>query len=159
VNKRKRELAASRRQQWAMDKPNIDFYPILQEKTMDTNERFEYMADKFCKETGMMAPGKDSPSAFGVTDQDERMSAWREWCEKFYSELFDSQPKWISVADNPPKDQVIVNICGGDVDDCGMDTTSGYYDNAYGCFQAIADSGDIELMSATHWQPLPPPTK
>jgi len=37
VNKRKRELAASRRQQWAMDKPpaerknNVNFYEVLQQ--------------------------------------------------------------------------------------------------------------------------------
>lgn len=69
---------------------------------MDANERFEYMADKFYKDTGMMAPGKDSPAAFGVTDRKERMAAWSEWCETFYSELFDSVPKWISVVDELP---------------------------------------------------------
>jgi hypothetical protein len=56
---------------------------------MNTNERFEYMADLFYKETLMMAPGKDSPAAFGVTDHEERDLAWREWLEVFYSDLFD----------------------------------------------------------------------
>ena len=60
---------------------------------MNSNERFELMADKFYSETGMMAPGKDYPAGFGVADYDERVKAWREWAEKFYSDLFASNFK------------------------------------------------------------------
>ena len=55
---------------------------------MNANERFEYMADLFYRQTGFMAPGKDSPAAFGVTDDKERMDAWKAWAEGFYSDLF-----------------------------------------------------------------------
>ena len=51
------------------------------------------MAGKFYSETGMMAPGKDYPAGFGVADYDERVKAWREWAEKFYSDLFASNFK------------------------------------------------------------------
>ncbi len=57
---------------------------------MDANERFEYMAELFYKQTGHMAPGKDSPAAFGVTDREEAQEAWKEWVEHFYSDLFAS---------------------------------------------------------------------
>jgi hypothetical protein len=56
---------------------------------MNAHERFEYMADLFYKETGYMAPGKDSCAAFGVTDHDERYVEWKKWIELFYSSLFD----------------------------------------------------------------------
>lgn len=56
---------------------------------MKANERFEYMAELFYKETGFMAPGKDSPAAFGVTDRDERDAKWKEWTEEFYNKLFE----------------------------------------------------------------------
>lgn len=55
---------------------------------MNANERFEYMADLFYKQTGFMAPGKDSPAAFGVTDDEERLKVWKSWVEGFYSDLF-----------------------------------------------------------------------
>ena len=55
---------------------------------MNANERFEYMAELFYKQTGYMAPGKDSPAAFGVTDREKSMEAWIEWTEHFYSDLF-----------------------------------------------------------------------
>lgn len=56
---------------------------------MNSNERFEYMAELFYKETGLMAPGKDSPAAFGVTDMDERQREFTKWVEEFFSKLFD----------------------------------------------------------------------
>ena len=55
---------------------------------MNANERFEYMADLFYRQTGHMAPGKDSPAAFGVVDREEVQKAWAEWVENFYSDLF-----------------------------------------------------------------------
>lgn len=55
---------------------------------MDAIERFEYMAELFHKETGLMAPGKDSPAAFGATDMEERVKKWGDWTEEFYSDLF-----------------------------------------------------------------------
>ncbi len=56
---------------------------------MDANEQFEYMAELFYKKTGLMAPGKDSPAAFGVTDREERQEAWKVWVNEFYRELFE----------------------------------------------------------------------
>ena len=56
---------------------------------MKANERFEYMAELFYKDTGMMAPGKDSPAAFGATNREEREAAWHRWAEKFYEGLFN----------------------------------------------------------------------
>lgn len=56
---------------------------------MNGNERFEYMAELFYKETGLMAPGKESPAAFGVTDMEERQREFTKWVEIFYDELFD----------------------------------------------------------------------
>ena len=55
---------------------------------MDANERFEYMAELFYKQTGYMAPGKDCPAAFGGGDYDKRIEMWKEWVEGFYSDLF-----------------------------------------------------------------------
>lgn len=55
---------------------------------MNTNERFEYMAELFYKETGIMAPGKDAPAGFSCLSPEERNLAWGEWSEKFYSNLF-----------------------------------------------------------------------
>jgi len=52
------------------------------------NERFEYMAELFYKDTGIMAPGKDSPAAFGVTEAKERDAKWHEWVEEFYIGMF-----------------------------------------------------------------------
>ena len=56
---------------------------------MNSNERFEYMAELFYKDTGLMAPGKDSPIACGITNREQRYEAWNEWIEKFYDGLFD----------------------------------------------------------------------
>lgn len=58
---------------------------------MNANERFEYMAELFYKETGYVAPGKDLPAALnngGYTDV-ERDNAWGEWLERFWIEMFE----------------------------------------------------------------------
>lgn len=56
---------------------------------MNEMEKYEYLADLFFKETGLMAPGKDCPAAFGGQhDERERAEKWKEWIERFYSELF-----------------------------------------------------------------------
>lgn len=55
---------------------------------MNANERFEYMAELFYKQTGYIAPGKDSPTALGVTDREKTQEVWKEWVEHFYSGLF-----------------------------------------------------------------------
>ncbi len=55
---------------------------------MDANERFEYMAELFYKETGFMAPGKDSPAGMGATDREARQAKWGKWIESFYAGLF-----------------------------------------------------------------------
>ena len=59
---------------------------------MNSNERYEYMAELFYKETGMMAPGKDNPAAFGGADElseREIFEAWDKWTAEFYEKLFD----------------------------------------------------------------------
>ena len=55
---------------------------------MDANQRYEHMAELFYKDSGFMAPGKDSPAAFGVVDRELVMKAWKEWVENLYSDLF-----------------------------------------------------------------------
>ena len=55
---------------------------------MNANDRFEVMAEKFYKETGIVAPGKDCPAEFSDHSYDQRVNAWRKWAEKFYSDLF-----------------------------------------------------------------------
>jgi len=69
---------------------------------MNSNERFEYMAAKFYKETGTMAPGKDD--CLMSHDYDERIKKWSEWSELFYAGMFDrdSKEKWIITEDQPP---------------------------------------------------------
>ena len=56
---------------------------------MKASDRFEVMAEKFYRETGMMAPGKDFPAELSGPDCGERVDAWKIWIENFYSELFD----------------------------------------------------------------------
>jgi len=59
---------------------------------MNANERFEYMADRFYKKTGMLAPGKDCPAELARSAEDvvERDMAWREFIEDFSSSLFQT---------------------------------------------------------------------
>lgn len=56
---------------------------------MTANEQFEYMAELFYKETGFMAPGRDSPAAFGGVSSQVRQDKWDEWAPKFYCEMFE----------------------------------------------------------------------
>ena len=44
--------------------------------SLDWNASFEWLADQFYGETGLMAPGKDDPMC---SDMEERRSAWCEW--------------------------------------------------------------------------------
>ena len=57
---------------------------------MGANERFEYMAELFYKDTGCMAPGKDSPAGF-YTEEEQELAVvkWKVFVELFYRELFD----------------------------------------------------------------------
>lgn len=57
---------------------------------MNVNERYEFMAERYYKETGKLAQGKDSPCGFGMTDaeKDQNRKEWGQWCERFMSELF-----------------------------------------------------------------------
>jgi len=55
--------------------------------TMNANDRFEYMAELFLKETGLTAPGKDSCASFGCRRK-ETAKKWRIFAEAFYCELF-----------------------------------------------------------------------
>jgi len=59
---------------------------------MKANERFEYMAGLFFKETGLTAPGKDNCAAFGCRsdeEMEETAKQWRLFAERFYTELFN----------------------------------------------------------------------
>lgn len=44
------------------------------------NDRYERLAEMFCTQTGMMAPGKDVPAAMGRDDYELRAAAWKVWC-------------------------------------------------------------------------------
>jgi hypothetical protein len=57
---------------------------------MNANERFEYMAELFYKQTGVIAPGKDAPAGFNTDSDEKRREVWSEWAERFYSDLFAS---------------------------------------------------------------------
>jgi len=52
-------------------------------------DRFERMAALFQKETGFMAPGKDSPAAgyAGEAHERERQEAWKAWSNAPFDEL------------------------------------------------------------------------
>ena len=55
---------------------------------MNASERFEYMAELFYKQTGVIAPGKDAQAGFSVDSYEKRLEVWSEWTERFYSDLF-----------------------------------------------------------------------
>lgn len=67
--------------------------------------------------------------------------------------------EWISVEDELPKPDIIVALHGGDIENLGLKTTAGYYSSNYRCFEAIMESGEVELCEAEYWQPLPEPPK
>lgn len=56
-------------------------YTVAEETAL---ERFERLATEFYQETGMLAPGKDSPAAIGGDDEDDRRraEAWVVWISK-----------------------------------------------------------------------------
>lgn len=48
--------------------------------TDDANERFEWLAEEFRRETGLYAPGKLAPAALGGSEDDgDRWFKWNEW--------------------------------------------------------------------------------
>ncbi len=50
-------------------------------KPDDTTKRFEDLADAFRRETGLLAPGKDTlAAAGGFPSEEERRERWRAWC-------------------------------------------------------------------------------
>lgn len=55
---------------------------------MDENSviTFERIAERFYRETGLLAPGKDAPAAARM-DIDARRKAWDEWCERKNDEI------------------------------------------------------------------------
>lgn len=117
---------------------------------MDTNERFEYMAAKFYKETGIMAPGKDD--CLMSHDYDERIKKWSDWLEPFYSELFDrdSRTQWINVDIVQPQiDFEVLCSCDDDVEMCIFRHSNDEY--------WFEHSGSGDTFKATHWQPKPEP--
>ena len=70
---------------------------------MKVNERFEYMAELFYRETGMTAPGKDNCAAFGCRSEEEEAETakqWRAFAERFYGELFDLHQSNANCAEN-----------------------------------------------------------
>ena len=56
---------------------------------MNKDEQFEYMTELFYKETGLMAPGKDSSAVFGMASSEARQDKWDEWVPKLYCEMFE----------------------------------------------------------------------
>ena len=67
-----------------MTKPAMPSDEVL---SGDMVERYEAEAATFCKETGVMAPGKDAPAAMGGYDADElRHKLWRVWARAVYAE-------------------------------------------------------------------------
>lgn len=46
---------------------------------MDNLTKYEFIAEAFRIDTGMMAPGKDVPAALSSDDFHQRMSAWTKW--------------------------------------------------------------------------------
>lgn len=56
---------------------------------------YEAMASKFYSDTGMMAPGKDEPSACcGIHTYEERQAAWAQWKKEALVNLFwDALPE------------------------------------------------------------------
>ena len=67
--------------------------------------------------------------------------------------------EWIRVEDELPKEDIVVALHGGDIESLGLKTTAGYYSGHYKCFEAIMESGEVELCEAEYWQPLPEPPK
>lgn len=118
---------------------------------MNSNERFEYMAAKFYKETGMMSPGKDD--CLMSHDYDERIKKWSEWLELFYADMFDnnSKDKWISVEDELPEEIGRYWCYLEEQNDLGK---SHYQWNCG--FNGDVFSPDVG-SKVTHWQPLPTP--
>ena len=57
---------------------------------MNVTERYEFMAERYYKETGRIAPGKDNSCDFSMTDKekDQNRKEWGQWCESFLCELF-----------------------------------------------------------------------
>ena len=49
---------------------------------MGPTERYEALAERFYKDTGIMAPGKDSPPGFSTATYEERIEAWEKWLAK-----------------------------------------------------------------------------
>lgn len=118
---------------------------------MNANVRFEYMAARFYKETGTMAPGKDD-CLMSHTDE-ERSTKWREWIELFYSELFDrdSKNQWLSIDDDMP-------ACGENVmvwDGCDVEIDFSDVEVEYGTVFFAND----ENREVTHWYPITAPPK
>lgn len=52
---------------------------IMEYHPEDANERYERLAEEFYRATGMLAPGKDSPAAFGTDPYERRLEAWTKW--------------------------------------------------------------------------------
>jgi hypothetical protein len=52
-------------------------------------DQWESLAEEFYKETGFLRPGKDMPSAYPWTDEQEekREATWKEWAAKRRSEM------------------------------------------------------------------------
>lgn len=65
------------------------------------------------------------------------------------------ESRWINITVEQPKDGETVNYCGGDVKK--GTTASGEYNHTYGLdsFAYLDDCEDLQLLGATHWQPLP----
>lgn len=68
----------------------------------NANERFEALAAEFRRETGMLAPGKDSPLASGETDEVSRNDAWRKFLAKRNADPVQGIPQNGDADEVPP---------------------------------------------------------
>lgn len=48
--------------------------------SQDPTAHYEDEAERFYRDTGMMAPGKSEPPDFSTHTMEERYTAWRAWC-------------------------------------------------------------------------------
>jgi hypothetical protein len=43
---------------------------------------YDEQAERFHRETGVMAPGKDAPAGYSIGAHDDRRERWHAWCEQ-----------------------------------------------------------------------------
>lgn len=72
---------------------------MLRRHRLGYTERFEEDAERFYRETGMLAPGKSVPLAMaGAWDDDDRSTAWNAFCETLRNEALQTLESALAVA-------------------------------------------------------------